>query len=384
MDRHPPTYEPIIIRDAEFYVERVLSGSGEIQVNEGDRVEPETELATTTVAAARPVSLHVARELGVDPGAISQYLSKPIGSTFQEGEPLARARRGLRSVSCNAPVTATLTAVDEGTGVVTLVPKADPLQLFATVYGDVAAVQNDQQVTIRTSGTRIQGSLGLGSDVFGPLRVGVDRGDRELTPDMVYPDFRDSIVLGGMTLGTAALRRLADVGAKGVIIGSIGEQEIRRFLGDSENELHSVLLWRKHTDDFDMATAGRQSITVFVTEGYGRRRMAQPLFQTLSGYDNQIAAIHIPRGMDVLEARPMMYITSDRKATADPVGAVPIRRGTVARLIDPQHLGVVVTCKTGVLPDAAQTGILRDVVRVELSNGSQRIVPAVNLEVLDP
>lgn len=377
-DRQYLSYEPAIVRDAVYYVERSLTSDGEVMVRPGDRVEPHTEIASAMVAEGRPLLLNIAREFDMEPEAVGRYLTKPIGSEFEEDEPIARARRGLRSVTCKAPARSTLTTLDETTGVVTLVPQSRPQRLFAAVYGEVDSVIEHRGVWLRVGGSRVQGILGMGRDTFGPLKVAVDRADREFTADMVDPDFRDGVVLAGMTLGTSALRRLIDVGARGVIVGSISDSEVRRYMTSRDVEPSSMMLWRRKSGSLVQS----HPLTVFVTEGFGRRRMAQPLFQFLSGQENQLASLLVPSDADVLSARPTLYLSRERPGGDDAIQRVSVRDGTLARLVNPEHLGMVVTCRSGVMDAPAYTGAMRDVVDVEFSNGARYLVPAVNLEVL--
>jgi hypothetical protein len=111
--------------------------------------------------------------------------------------------------------------------------------------------------------------------------------------------------------------------------------------------------------------------------------MAQPIFQFLSDQEDQPASILITQDTELLQARPTLYISMERGSGEDGIQRVNIQPGTVARLADPQHLGVVVTCRSEVMANPSRTGIGRDVVIVELSNGTRRLVPAVNLEVIE-
>ena len=377
-DRQHAIYEPAIVRDASFYVERMLSGDGDVQVRPGDRVDPSTELATALVAQGRVLQVNVARELEMEPETVSRYLTKPIGTDFEEGEPVARARRGLRSVTCKAPVASTMTDFDESTGVVTLTPISHPQRLYACVHGEVDSVVDHRGVWLRVGGSRVTGALGLGQDTFGPLRVAVDRADREFTADMVDSDFRGSIVLAGMTLGTSALRRLIEEGVRGVIVGSISDSEIRRYMTTGETEPSSMVIWRQASSNLQHA----QPFSVFVTEGFGRRRMAQPVFQYLAGQENQMASLLIPDQTDVMSARPTLYLSRERPGGDEAIQRINLQDGTLARLVDPEHLGVVVTCRSGVIDSPHSTGVRRQVVDVEFGNGSRHLVPATSLEVL--
>lgn len=377
-DRQHASYEPAIVRDAVFYVERALNSDGEVQVRAGDRVDPSTELAAALVSEGRALQINVAREFDMEPDVVGRYLAKPVGSDFEEGEPVARARRGLRSVSCKAPVASTLTDFDDKTGIVTLTPISHPQRLFAAVHGEVDSIIDNRGVWLRVGGSRVTGVLGLGQDTFGQLKVAVDRADREFTADMVDTDFRDSIVLAGMTLGTSALRRLIEVGVRGVIVGSISDSEIRRYMSTGDYEPSSMIIWRQASSSLQHS----QPLTVFVTEGFGRRRMAQPVFQYLAGQEDQMVSLLMPDETDVMAGRPTLYISRERPGGDDAIQRVSLKDGTLARLVDPEHLGVVVTCRSGIIDSPRSTGVLRHVVDVEFGNGTRHLVPATSLEVL--
>src|SRR5215203_1409164 len=95
----------------------MLETAGEVIVRVGDQITPETIVARS-VSAERPTVLFVASELGVPNNTISRYLTKKVGSKFEQGDTIARTRRGLRTVSVPAPSAGILTSVDESNGTV--------------------------------------------------------------------------------------------------------------------------------------------------------------------------------------------------------------------------------------------------------------------------
>jgi hypothetical protein len=378
-------YDPVLLESAMFFLDRQLSQPGTVKAHVGDRVEPESELAIATVLASRPVLLNIAGELDIAPTSVPQHLSKPTGSLFEQGEVVARARRGLRSVTCVAPVTGTLSSLDESTGLATLTPESETIRLHAAVHGEVESIIDDRGALIRASGSRIRGVLVLGGDVFGPLKTVVDRPDRELTADAIDNELSGSIVIGGMTLGAAALRKLVDVGALGVIVGSISEGEVRRALAGGAPEPSPISVWRRRPRELDLGLLYRRNpFTVFITEGFGRRRMASPIFRFLIDRENQPVSILSPLDGDLLSARPDLYLTGAQSGGDQVIQRVSPRNGSVARLVDPEHLGVVVACRSGVMVDLSRDGLAREVVDVELTNRVRRRVPALNLEIIVP
>ncbi|MDI6894386.1 MAG: hypothetical protein AB1503_07910 [Bacillota bacterium] len=84
--------------------ERRLPFPGEVLVEVGQVVEPQTVVARTTVMPGMPYVVEVARELGVERGEVGRYLLKVPGERVATGEVLARADRGLGGVrECRSP-----------------------------------------------------------------------------------------------------------------------------------------------------------------------------------------------------------------------------------------------------------------------------------------
>jgi len=375
------TFEPVIVEDAVFLIERVVGTAADVSARVNDLVEPGTKLATASSEAGRALTLHLARELGVAPNTVSRYLTKPIGSAFQAGEAVARTRRGLRVITAAAPIAGTLTAVDEATGTATLTPEAPARELQALVYGQVDTVLEGRGALIRAGGARLRGTFAVGGEVWGPLKVAIDRPDRELTPDAITPDLAGAVVLGGMTLGAAAMRRLAEVGARAVIVGSVSEAEVRRVLAPAEGSPPAAL-WRALSEGRALAaSAERAPVTVFVTEGFGRWPMAGPIFDFLARREGQVASVLVPRDGAAAEAPPELYFTVTTVEDDASIQRIEPADGVVARLVDPSHLGTVVTCRSGVLLERGPFGA-QEVVEVELATGTQRRVPLANLELL--
>ncbi|HUY98872.1 MAG TPA: hypothetical protein VMU89_00875 [Thermomicrobiaceae bacterium] len=372
--------EPVIVDGAQFVVERALDVPGSVAVAVGDSVEPERSIAVASAPSGRVMTLHLARELGVAPGSIAQYLTKPIGSSFEAGEAVARSRRGLRSTVASAPFAGTVTEIDETAGTAILIPATSQFALEAMVFGRVEALIDDRGALISTSGSRVRGALGLGASVVGPIRAAIDRADRELTADAIGEDLRGSVVLAGMTAGAATMRRLAEVGARAVVMGSVSEAEIRRAVYPGRAPAVERF-WRDGSGTIAlMAEVDRVPLTVFVTEGFGRRPMAGPVFDFLAEHEGQLATILAGRpGVD--EGWPYLFFSTAPSQLDERIPRVVPSDGIRARLADPAQLGTVVVCRGGVIAEFAHGG-RREVVEVETGSGGRLRVPLANLEIL--
>ena len=381
MERPLVEQVPALARDVTLHIERRAALPGEVRVPVGARVEPATVVLSAPSSVPRPVTVHVARELGLSPGVVRRHLTRPLGSQVTAGEPIASARRGLRTAQVTAPITGQLAEVDEQRGTVTVTPAVASVEYAALVHGDVIEADEAQRVTIKASGDRVAGAVLLGKEVNGPLRVLTDRPDRELPPDAIDERCRGAVVVAGMTVSSAALRRMASLGVAGVIVGSLSATSIQAVLGISGSDAQADLWAARLLHGSWSGGFTEAPVSVLVTEGFGRRPMARPLFDALAtreGHDAALLFASSIRG----ETRPACLITrAGATGGREPV-AVPVRDGVRVRLTDPGRLGQVGVCRGDPVLDLRLDGVARWAVAVEFDDGARRLVPLANLEVL--
>lgn len=383
-----PTLEPAIVSGGSFVLDRMLDRPGEVLVRVGDAVAPETVVAKAS-AAEKPMLLFVASELGVPNDNVQRYLTKPIGSTFGAGDVIARARRGLRTVSVTAPSSGTLLSLDESNGTVTFTVSSGLDALHALVNGEVERIIPDHGAVIRSTGSRMFGILGFGEDAIGELVFGPDRPDREVTPDAVRDLWRGKIVVCGMTVGVPALQKLKQVGVAGVIVGSLAESDIRRFLttgasqtGSSSSEVPQRIFWgSRHPDAAFAATGPNAPFVIVATEGFGRIPMAEPMFSFLRGHEGQVASVRASTSVGDQLKRPEIYITGGYQPAGDRT-TDELAPGRTVRLTGSRQLGTVATCETGSFPRYTAAGVAQGVTVVRMNSGDVRTVPVANVEVL--
>jgi hypothetical protein len=110
--------------------------------------------------------------------------------------------------------------------------------------------------------------------------------------------------------------------------------------------------------------------------------MAAPVFAFINERDSQTASVLIPGRERPFPAYPLLCFSSAGAALAEAAKPVAPGDGVVARLIDPQHLGTVVTCRGESFTRPQANGRPGAFVEVELPNHTQRVVPLANLEIL--
>ena len=370
-----PTLDPVVVKNGSYFVDRVLERNGNVEVGVGDRVSPR-DIVARTGDVEKSFTIYLANELGVPNDSLKKYLVKAIGSTVSEGEPIARVRRGLRTAAVRSPATGVLVHIDDSEGTITLTASSGPGEMTALVSGVVENVHADRGVTIRTEGSRVYGIVGFGHEAVGPLVVGSDRNDRELTADQVSTDWKGAIVLAGMTVGVPALTKLRDVGVAGVIVGSIAEGDIRRFMSP-ESGNNTATFW---TNDAYGPTAVGSGLVVVITEGFGRLQMADPVYDFLSAMAGSEVSVSARTIVGAHLARPEVYCENSQ----DDGGGISAKfeSGRPVRVTDTHRLGVAAVIKSEPAIHAYSSGLQRQYVEVQFEGGNAEQVPLANVEIL--
>lgn len=378
-----------IIGTGTHTVGRFLQLPGEVVVEVGASVTPE-EVVARSEEVEQTFTLFVANELGVEPDSIRKYLSKSIGSELNEGEVVARVRRGLRTSSVKSPVTGTLVSADETSGTVTMTANVGTKDLQALMHGEVSEVVQGRGVLIGAPGTRITGAFGVGADVHGKLVVGIDRPDRELTVDQISADWKGCIVLAGMTAGVPALNRLREVGVVGLIIGGIGESDVRRFVAGGASDASALVFWGDTLRPHPRLSRADDSPppAILATEGFGRLPMSEPIFRTLRELEGSHATLLQSYEKDKASvARPILLVQPEQ--TDEAPAEVPTSRykrveaGSTVRLTEPSRPALFGSCVSEPRLSIGPDGASQPVVDVELSDGTLRTgVSIANIEVL--
>lgn len=357
--------------------------AGEVLVRVGNRLEPD-EVVARTLVPARGQRFAVARALGIAAHDLPACLLVEDGAEVVSGQVVARTGR-LRQRVWRAPLAGTLSTAEAEQGYLVIAAAAQNFELRAHFKSFVAAVEPYRSVTVQTAAAVVQGAFGIGGEQHGVLRTAVTAASDELLPEMIDERSVLAILIGGGTIGAAALARAVELQVRGLIVGSITAEALQTFLGyrgDADWEV-GACGWRfppigDHRDF---------PLTLVVTEGLGRQAMCQRAFELLTSHDGWEAYLdgrtwlHGPQ-----MRRPQVVIPIAR---ADPAGIPPevdaeqLTLGSEVRLLGADNLG-----QTGLLiglprgTHLGPGGLRYRPAEVRLADGSLVVVPLENLEVL--
>ncbi|MDE0043595.1 MAG: hypothetical protein OXT74_16265, partial [Candidatus Poribacteria bacterium] len=279
---------------------------------------------------------------------------------------------GLFKSQTRSPISGTVENISNITGHVILREPPIPVEVRAYVDGSVTDVTGNEGITVETYGSYIQGIFGIGGETLGILEVVVSSPDVPLTPDLIQPEHRNKILVGGSIVSHDAIQEAIRSGVKGLIVGGIDDKDLRELLGY----------------ELGVAITGSEDIgiTLVVTEGFGQIQMADRTFSLLKKRQGLKTSINGTTQIRAGVVRPEIIVPfeSSEHLTEDDVVAGILEVGTPIRVIREPYFGKL--GRVTALPVELQqleTGAKVRILEVELEDRAQTTLPRANVEIIE-
>jgi hypothetical protein len=358
--------EGTIIRKA-----RRLPLKGEVLVERGMRVEPETIVAQAFIPG-RPHLVAVSNQLNIEPSEIDEVMVKSVGDSVREGEVIARysAFFGLFRGQCQSPATGTIEHISSVTGQVTIREPAAPVAVKAYISGTVTEVLPREGVVVETPAALIQGIFGIGGEGCGTLRIAVKKPTDTLTARQILDGDRGRILVGGALVTADALQRAGEVGVVGLVSGGVLDRDLHEYLGY----------------EIGVAITGHEDIplSLVVTEGFGKIPMAEKTFALFQKLAGETASINGTTQIRAGVLRPEVVVARPGGAAVQvEAAATGLEIGTRVRVIRTPwfgRLGAVSALPVQLQKIESEAKVR--VLEVTLDTGQRVTVPRANVEIL--
>jgi hypothetical protein len=370
-------YTPGLKVSAQTTIEKMrrLPLKGQVVVREGDRVAPNTVVARTELPGIMQI-IKLADRMGLEPKDALQALQIQEGQTVRAGDLIAVTPglwgRFFKS-EFKSPFTGTVELISPTTGNVGIREAPTPVEKEAYVIEGEGAV-------VTTEGALVQGIFGVGGERLGTIAVAVGSADEPLTEEKITSAHRDKIVIGGSNVTGGALRKAAQSGVLGIVVGGVVDRELMDYLAEALNEPGF---------DIGVAITGQEAIpfTLILTEGFGTIAMATRTFALLQSLEGRTASINGATQIRAGVIRPEVIVPNDENAVVTPSGegsggllelGTPIRVirepyfGLLGRVTDLPHESVQVESETWVR-----------VLEAQLADGRVVRVPRANVEIIE-
>jgi hypothetical protein len=354
--------------------ERRLPLPGETLVEEGARVKGD-EVVARTALPGNVTTLNVAGLLGIPPEDVEGCMLKRSGEAVHKDEVVAQSRGffGLFKSVVRSPIEGTIESISKITGQVILREPPQPVEVTAYIDGTVTQIFEHEGVAVETLASLIQGIFGIGGEARGELQLVVSAPDEVLTPSAIDDSARGKILIGGSLVEFEALEQARRFKAKGLVVGGIEDETLRRFLGY----------------DLGIAITGSEEkgLTLVVTEGFGCMRMADHTFGLLKELSGRLASINGSTQIRAGVIRPEVIVpgTDHERELRKKSPTSGLELGTRVRIIREPHFGKLGRV-TALPPELVtiETEAKVRVLEVELDETKERVLlPRANVEILE-
>lgn len=364
-----------VVEFMEIKKERRLPLEGEVIIKRGDKVKSDTIVARTYLPGNVEL-VNVANKLGLEAKEIKDFMLKKEGDAVKKDEMIAETRgfMGLFKGACASPKDGTVENISAVTGQVIIREPALPVEVNAYIDGVVDSIIEKEGVVIKTKGTFIQGIFGIGPEVTGELVVVSGSSEEELKTEQINEKLKNKIIVGGSLVTNEVISACIKAGVSGIIAGGIDDSDLRKLLGY----------------DLGVAITGSEEkgITLVITEGFGRIKMAKRTFQLFKKMEGKLASINgatqIRAGVirpEVIIPLEDLSIKTEKEAGNLDVGmkvACPVR---IIRQPYFGFLGKVISLPVEL--KNLETEAKVRVVEVELEDGKKIILPRANVELIE-
>jgi hypothetical protein len=353
---------------------RRLPIKGEVLVQEGDLVQPDTVVARALLPGILQ-TVRVAQMVGIEPKQIRSVLKVKEGDTVEKDQVIAETKGflGLFRGVAKSPVAGTVELISDVTGHVGVRQPPTIIDVNAYVQGRVVKVLPQEGAVIETQGALIQGIFGVGGERRGTLRVLVNDPSETLTAQHIHDDVAGQVLVGGAAVEADAITRAAERGAVGIVVGGIRDTDLIRYLGR----------------DIGVAITGSEEIplSIIITEGFGAIRMANRTFRLLKSLEGKVASINGATQIRAGVIRPEIIVPLEDPS---PLPESPPARetqileiGSAVRIIREPYfgrLGTVIELPPELME--IESGTHARVLKAKLDDGTVVVVPRANVEII--
>jgi hypothetical protein len=354
---------------------RVLPIAGEVLVKVGQSVNARDVVAQTFMPGDI-TPLNMANLLSMPPADVGECMLRKQGDRIEIDEPLAQTKGifGMFKNTYKSKVAGTIETVSDVTGQVIVRGEKIPVQVEAYLAGKVVEIIPREGCIIEAEVSFIQGIFGIGGETHGPIKLACQSHEEELTGDLITPDMKGCVVVGGARVTEEAIEKARKVGASAIVTGGIDDQDLKTFLGY----------------DLGVAITGSEKVglTIVITEGFGEIAMAERTFKLLASREGDQAAVNGATQIRAGVMRPevLIAITQSAKIDASSTGRTDglLEIGRPVRIIRDPYFGLIGSV-SGLPhePHVLGSGSKARVLEVKFESGKRVVIPRANVELIE-
>ena len=362
-----------VLKKTLFRKERILPLKGKVLVKKGDKLSPDTVVASTNLPGNVQM-LKVNNILNIEPRDVVDCLVVKEGDIVKKGDMIAETAGtfGMFKSSVDCPVDGTIESISESTGRVIVREVPIPVEVDAYVSGTVDEVIEKEGIILKCDAAFIQGIFGIAGEKRGELVLVSNNSSDELTSDQITEEMAGKILIGGSFLSLDAYKKAMSCNVAAVVVGGFNYYDLKAVLGY----------------DLGVAITGTELLptALIVTEGYGSIPMSDATFDLLKNNHGNEASVNGATQIRAGVIRPEIVIPMLSESEAeDSLSKEPegIQEGSTVRVIRSPNFGKIGTVSS--LPSELKKMESETMGRVaEISiDGVDTLIPRANLEMVE-
>lgn len=357
---------------------RILPIAGDVLVKQGDTVGAR-DIVARTFMPGEIYPLNVSNILSTPPSDIPECMLKKVGDRVKTGDVIARSKGifGMFKTECKANADGVIETISDTTGQVIIRGEPLPVQTEAYLSGKVVEVLPREGCVIEARVAFVQGIFGVGGEAHGRIAIACQSHEEELAADLIKPDMKGCVIIGGARVTKEAIDRARQVGVAAIIAGGMDDQDLKSILGY----------------DLGVAITGSERIglTIIITEGFGEIAMAKRTYTLLARHVGREAAVNGATQIRAGVMRPEVLIPLADRDAGDDADGKPQRSaegmlevGRPVRVIRDPYFGVIGSISG--LPHELATldsGSKARVLEVKFESGQRVMIPRANVELIE-
>lgn len=333
---------------------RLLPERGQVLVRPGQKVVASDVIGEVLLPGDHLI-IDVRRALGLSrPGEAEKLIDRHTGERLQKGDVIAETT-GILPRVVRSSVECQIVAIANGQVVLETEPVK--LALKAGINGTVTEVMPERGAVVETNGVLIQGVWGNQQADAGLLLVLAKTPDEELTRARLDVSMRGAVVLAGHASQPDALKAVAELPLRALILASMSADLI--------------------------GLASTLSVPIILLEGFGHIPMNETAFRLLTSNEKRDVCVNASNWNPLSGERPEIIIPLpagglDSKETVELAPETPVR---ILSAPYQSQVGTIVHVRSGIttLPN----GLHAQVASVQLPNDETVMIPLQNLDVLE-
>lgn len=361
--------EPLAAAD-EFYVARSVSSPRTGYIGLVSRALGDVFIREPLPAGPKEPVVVSAADVRMSLVRFAANLSVMVGETVEIGRVLVSAGIGGKRPLVS-PVFGKVTAISRSEGTITIKPLYQPTEVLAHIAGTVSAVEPGEGVEITTVGHLIQGVIGYGGERVGELHSPAGA-DGDLRPEDLPEDLQGKVIVGRCGVTLAALKRCAEGGAAGLVLGCADYDVLKEFL--AADPLQAT------------GPSADCPFTIVLVNGFGNLPLADETYAELAGLAGRTASLDGTTQLRAGVVRPevIVPVAAEDQVSERPAAPAALAPGMRVMIIREPGFGVIGRVKSlSSRPQPAASGALAAMAVVAAeSDGREWVVPQANLKVI--